>query len=113
MDMSFNNPAAFTSGDAGLEGGAALKPVSWHMLCARITATQDLRRTLQYLGEDEQGAIGSFHQGAASFLASANSGVPAHERIVNPNSSANGKATLGTSFATQNVTRQGRAEARD
>ena len=114
MDMSLNDHAAFFGGDPASAAGAGLRPLSWHGLCARIAATQDLRRSLGAEGEcgdAERG--GSFHRLTAAFIASNVQGNLAHERVVNPNSSSKSKADLGTFAADMTVTRQGRAEARD
>lgn len=114
MDMSLNDHAAFFGGDTVSTAGSGLRPLSWHGLCARIAATQDLRRSMCAEGEDglaEEG--GSFHRLTAAFIASNVWGNPPHERVVNLKSSANGKAGLGTFAADMTVTRQGRAEARD
>lgn len=124
MDMSFNDPGGFATG----EGAIGLRPLTWDGLCARISAAQDLRRTLRAaganLGVNAAGsalpASGSFHRQTAAFIASGIQGVPPHtgagERVVNPNSSANGKANPGTpeSLITDSLdtgARSGRAEA--
>lgn len=124
MDMSFNDPGGFATG----EGAIGLRPLTWDGLCARISAAQDLRRALTSVatshGMNASGAAtpvsGSFHRQTAAFIASGIQGVPPHtgagERVVNPNSSANGKANPGTpeSLITDSLdtgARSGRAEA--
>lgn len=120
MDMSFNDPGGFTTGEAAL----GLRPLTWDGLCARIAAAQDLRRTLSSIGAGHASAalIGrggpaqaSFHTQTAAFIASGIPGVPPHiggsERIVNPNSSANGKADPGTPESLNSMVRSGRTEA--
>jgi hypothetical protein len=124
MDMSFNDPGGFaTVGFASGDGAIGLRPLTWHGLCARISAAQDLRRALSAvgtsLGVSAPGsavpASGSFHRQAAAFIASGIPGVPPHmgvgEHIVNPNSSANGKANPGTPEDLNTGARSGRAEA--
>lgn len=95
MDMSFENSAAWALDDAAL----GLRPLTWHGLCAQITAMQDLRRVMARgpaLGE--AGVTGSFDAGTAKLIATGFSGVPAqmasYEYPVNPKSSVNGKANL-------------------
>lgn len=117
--MSFNDPGGFATGDAAL----GLRPLTWDGLCARIAAAQDLRRTLSAIGTGSAAtpsghavpASGSFHRQAALFIASGIPGVPPQtvtgERIVNPNSSANGKANPGTPDGLNTGVRPGRAEA--
>ena len=117
--MSFNDPGEFATGDAAL----GLRPLTWDGLCVRIAAAQDLRRALSAagtrLGASASGnanpASGSFHRQAAMFIASGIPGVPPHkgvgEHIVNPNSSANGKANVGTPEDLNTGARSGRAEA--
>jgi len=109
MDMSFNQPGTFAPAGSGAEIGighaAGLRPMSWHELCARIAAVQDLRRVMASISSDEVSiSTGSFHGQAARIIASGFSGVPAHlaegEGIVNPTSSANGKAKFGTTSST-------------
>jgi len=109
MDMSFNPPGAFAPAGIGAEFatdfGSGLRPMSWHELCARIAAVQDLRRVMASISSDEVSiSTGSFHGQAARIIASGFSGVPAHsaegEGIVNPTSSANGKAKFGTTGST-------------
>lgn len=95
MDMSFENPATLAPADAAF----GLRPLSWHGLCAQIAAMQDLRRSLSHLPErGEDGMTGSFDATTARHIATGFSGIPAQtgnrERLVNPTSSANGKALL-------------------
>lgn len=102
MDMSFNQPGAFALSDTG--GG--LRPMTWHELCARIAAGQDLRRVIASASVEEQTiSTGSFHGRAARIIATGFSGVSAQttegEERVNPVSSANGKAQLGTTVRTE------------
>jgi hypothetical protein len=97
MDMSFNNPGQFVPADAG----AGMRLLTWHDLCSRITAMQDLRRIMATAGyPDEAPSTGSFHGRAARIIASGFSGVSPQsgndESAVNPNSSVNGKAPSGT-----------------
>lgn len=101
MDMSFNQPGVF----APYEFGAGLRPMTWHELCARIAAVQDLRRALASASAGvEATSTGSFHGRAAQIIASEFSSVPAHlvedEGAVNPTSSVNGKAQFGTTSTT-------------
>jgi hypothetical protein len=121
MDMSFNDPATFHGGDIA-PGTGSLRAISWHGLCARIAAAQDLRRSLGAMRQasgatDGLPASGSFHSAAAEFLATRISGTSAlpgdHERVVNLNSSVNGKAGLGTAGSAMTATREPRVEARD
>ena len=123
--MSFNDPGGFATGDAAL----GLRPLSWDGLCARIAAAQDLRRTLSAIcmgsaigtgpaalpSGHAAPASGSFHRQAAMFIASGIPGVPPQtgvgEHIVNPNSSANGKANAGTLEGLNTGVRPDRAEA--
>lgn len=112
--MSFNDPAAFLSGDSAAWEGPGLRPLTWHGLCARITAAQDLRRAFEAMGNiGHELTTGSFHGATAALIASNLRGVPAHEDLVNPMSSANGKAPLGTSEGLTTQARQDRSEARD
>lgn len=101
MDMSFNKPGVFAPADLG----AGLRAMTWHELCARIAAVQDLRRVVASANAGEEAiSTGSFHGRAARIIASGFSGVPAHlaegEGFVNPTSSANGKAQFGTTDIT-------------
>lgn len=119
MDMSFYDPGGFATG----EGAIGLRPLTWHGLCTRISAAQDLRRALSAVGASfganapgsSVPASGSFHRQAAAFIASGIPGVPPHrgsgEHIVNPNSSANGKANPGTPEDLNTGVRSSRAEA--
>lgn len=123
MDMSFNDPGGFATGDASL----GLRPLTWDGLCARIAAAQDLRRALTaWPGLSETGhrviatgdavkAGGSFHRQTATFIASGIVGVSpqmgAGEHLVNPNSSVNGKANPGTPKGLNTGARSGRTEA--
>lgn len=97
MDMSFNNPGQFVPADAG----AGLRLMTWHDLCSRIAAMQDLRRIMATAGySDEVPSTGSFDGRTARIIASGFSGVSAQsgddEGVVNPESSVNGKAPSGT-----------------
>jgi len=101
MDMSFNQPGVF----APSEIGVGLRPMTWHDLCARIAAVQELRRVMALAGAEEEAiSTGSFHGRAARIIATAFSSVSAQsnegEGLVNPVSSANGKAQLGTTVQT-------------
>ena len=101
MDMSFNKPGVFAPADFG----AGLRAMTWHELCARIAAVQDLRRVVASANAGgDTISTGSFHGRAAQIIASEFSGVPAHsaegEGLVNPTSSANGKAQFGTTTTT-------------
>jgi hypothetical protein len=123
MDMSFNDPGGFATGDAAL----GLRPLTWDGLCARIAAAQELRRALtSWSGLAETGhrvaatgdavnASGSFHRQTATFIASGIAGVSpqieAGEHLVNPNSSVNGKANPGTLESLNTGVRSGRTEA--
>lgn len=118
MDMTFNDPGAFATADPV----TGLRPMTWHGLCARIVAAQDLRRVLEAGGdEDEAGATGSFHGAAARLITSGFPGVSTiveeSNRRVNPTSSVNGKSGLATSGDTYTAMRPGawshRAEPRD
>lgn len=102
MDMSFTPPGVFAPTE--LAGG--LRPMTWHELRSRIAAVQDLRRVLASANAGEEAlSTGSFHGRAARIIASGFSGVSTHtmegECLVNPVSSANGKAELGTPVATE------------
>ncbi len=123
MDMSFNDPGGFATGDVA----PGLRPLTWDSLCARIAAAQDLRRALTARpgqgSADAHGtaagatlaASGSFHRQAATFIASGIAGVSPHmgmgEHFVNPNPSANGKANPGKSESLNTMVRSDRAEA--
>lgn len=101
MDMSFNQPGVFVPPEIG--GG--LRPMTWHELCSRIAAVQDLRRVLASASAGEEAIFtGSFHGRAARIIATGFSGVSTQsaegECLVNPVSSANGKAQLGTTHRT-------------
>lgn len=101
MDMSFNDPRALARAVAGHDDGVALQAMTWHDLCARIRAAQDLRRVMStQQGGDAADYAGSFHLAAARIITSGIPGVPAHlvsdEERVNPISSADGKARTGT-----------------
>lgn len=114
MDMSFNDPAAFAS----VTPASGLRPLSWHGLCAQITAMQDLRRTLSADHDQTSHASGaSFDHATARFMATLFSSASVQsarcERPVNPTLSANGKDSPATSVGTPNVARTGHAEARD
>lgn len=109
MDMSFNQPGVFAppsfGAEIGVDFGPGLRPMTWHELCTRIAAVQDLRRVMASVsGSDEWISTGSFHGQAARIIASGFSGASAHsaegEALVNPNSSANGKAKFGTTDST-------------
>lgn len=102
MDMSFNPSGAFAPTDIG--GG--LRPMTWHELCSRIAAVQDLRRVMAAASTGEETiSTGSFHGRAARIIATGFSGVSTQsaegEGVVNPVSSANGKAQLGTTNRTE------------
>ncbi|SMC80057.1 hypothetical protein SAMN06272759_107155 [Novosphingobium sp. B1] len=118
MDMTFNDPGAFVTADPV----SGLRPMTWHGLCARIVAAQDLRRVLEAGGDsDAAAATGSFHGAAARLITSGFPGVSTvveeGNRRVNPTSSVNGKSDLATSGGTYPATRPGawphRAEPRD
>lgn len=101
MDMSFNPPGVF----APTEIGGGLRPMTWHELCSRIAAVQDLRRVMASASAGEETiSTGSFHGRAARFIATGISGASAQsaegEGLVNPVSSANCKAQLGTTILT-------------
>ncbi|MFN3468378.1 MAG: hypothetical protein ACK4Z7_01645 [Novosphingobium sp.] len=112
--MSFTDPAAF--GPAASAPG--LRPLSWHGLCAQITAMQDLRRALS-ADREQAGKVpgASFDHATARFMATlipgASAQSPRCEQPVNPTPSANGKDNLATTAGTPNVARTGHAEARD
>ena len=96
MDMGQTESRAF---EAPPEA-AALRPFGWGELCARLVAAQDLRR-IQAQGTLRAGPhAGSFHQGAAALLGSAEAGWQNVEAVgqepVNPTSSTNGKGNQGT-----------------
>lgn len=102
MDMSLNQPGAF----APPVTGDGLRPMNWHELCSRIAAVQDLRRVMASASAREETiSTGSFHGRAARIIATGFSGVSAQttegEEHVNPVSSANGKAQLGTTVRTE------------
>jgi hypothetical protein len=102
MDMSFNPSGAF----APTEIGGGLTPMTWGGLCARIAAAQDLRRAMAAASAGEETiSTGSFHGRAARIIATGFSGVSTQsaegECLVNPVSSANGKADLGTTIRTE------------
>ncbi|MFY8196006.1 hypothetical protein [Novosphingobium sp. B1] len=116
--MTFNDPGAFVTADPV----SGLRPMTWHGLCARIVAAQDLRRVLEAGGDsDAAAATGSFHGAAARLITSGFPGVSTvveeGNRRVNPTSSVNGKSDLATSGGTYPATRPGawphRAEPRD
>ena len=114
MDMSFENSATWALDDAAF----GLRPLSWHGLCAQITAMQDLRRAFMRGPEQgDTGATGSFDAGTAKLIATGFSGAPAqmatYECPVNPNSSVNGKANLTRTVDATTGVWTGRAEVRD
>ncbi|OYZ42868.1 MAG: hypothetical protein B7Y31_04760 [Novosphingobium sp. 16-62-11] len=99
MDMSFEHSAAWAQDDPAFEAAFGLRPLTWHGLCAQITAMQDLRRAfVRGPAQGNVGTIGSFDAGTARLIATGFSGGPAqmetYECPVNPNSSVNGKALL-------------------
>ncbi len=114
MDMSFENSAFQLPG----EMAPGLRPLTWHGLCAQITALQDLRRSM---AQDSRAAddipAGSFDGATARLIATGFSGGPAQitlrKQSVNPTSSANGKPLLGTPDDAMTGVWTGRAEARD
>lgn len=114
MDMSFENQGLF----APVETGPGLRRMTWHELCARISAVQDFRRIM---AADRSGgdvaSTGSFSADTARIVASAISGITAqradYEGLVNPNSSVNGKADPADPEGQLTGVRPSRAEARD
>ncbi len=118
MDMSFENPAAWALNDVAPDATYGLRPVTWHGLCAQITAMQDLRRALAHTPvQTEAGVTSSFDAGTAKLIAAGFSGIPAQEAMyegpVNPNSSVNGKALFAKSDDAMTGVWTDRAEARD
>lgn len=114
MDMSFEN-SAFLRPREMVPG---LRPMTWHGLCAQITALQDLRRSMARVSDGlEPIAAGSFDGATARLIATGFSGglaqIEARKQSVNPTSSANGKPLLGTPDDAMTGVWTGRAEARD
>jgi hypothetical protein len=99
MDMGFTDSRAFDANAVE----AALRPLGWSELCARLVAAQDLRRAQAgQLGQVVPGAgaamssgreSGSFHRGAARMLEHFDAG----KDCINPTSSTYGKDNQGTS----------------
>jgi len=101
MDMGSNDFRGFDATDFE----AALRPLGWSELCARLVAAQDFRRSLD-LGPIGRHALpsntwpdtapgsspGSFHTGTARMLEHFDTG----NRGVNSNSSTYGKDNQGT-----------------
>ena len=96
MDMGQTESRAF---EAPPEA-AALRPFGWGELCARLVAAQDLRRIQAQDTQRSGPRLGSFHEGAATLLGSAEAGRQSAEAgdqdLVNPTSSTNGKGNQGT-----------------
>lgn len=114
MDMGFENVAVPEQGDVAF----GLRALTWHGLCAQITAMQDLRRALLVPAAPVAGGVaGSFDARTARFVAAGFSGVPAQgagrEPPVNPTSSANCKAHADTIPPAMTGVWTGHAEARD
>ncbi|HQS69940.1 MULTISPECIES: hypothetical protein [unclassified Novosphingobium] len=112
--MSFEPSAFLLPG----ETAPGLRPLTWHGLCAQITALQDLRRSMAHIsGASDTIPGGSFDGATARLIATGFSGNPAQIMIrkqgVNPTSSANGKPLLGTPDDTKPSVWTGHAEARD
>ena len=82
MDLGFTTFDASGAGDSE----AALQPLDWSGLCARLAAERDLRRAL--CGDGARAGAGSFAPGAAAALNGTRRGAPS----VNPEPLANGKA---------------------
>lgn len=97
MDMGFTDPARAAYPTGTSDSDAPLRPFGWSELCARLAAGQDFRR---FGAAEPAGApvrpVASFHRSTAQWLA----GPGESGNIVNPMSSANGKAAGETmSFA--------------
>ncbi|MCX7285743.1 MAG: hypothetical protein NTX28_17180 [Novosphingobium sp.] len=112
--MSFET-SAFLPQD---EMAPGLRPLTWHGLCAQITALQDLRRSMAAdPGETATNPAGSFDGATARLIATGFSNAPAQIAIrkqgVNPTSSANGKPILARSDDARTGVWTGPAEARD
>ncbi len=107
MEMGFNDYRAFDAHDVE----AALRPLGWSELCARLVAAQDYRRALaapdgpavSRNGSSQlrlapapdvqtDAAPGSFHSGTARMLEHFEKG----NRAINPDSSTYGKDKEGT-----------------
>lgn len=103
MDMGHTESRAF---DALPEAGA-LRPLGWSELCARLVAAQDLRRVSATAPDARAPRQGSFHQGAAALIGSAEPGAHSAEAgaqdFVNPTSSTNGKGNHGIDFGTSEI----------
>jgi hypothetical protein len=117
MDMSLTDSRAFDAADPD----AALRPLGWSELCARLVAARDFRRDRdngagQHAARSESGlrpqsgaavgtvlaagtAPGSFHRGTARMLADIDKG----KRDVNPTSSTYGKDNQGTPVDSRNT----------
>ena len=111
MDMGFTDPA--TPADALGAGGSdtPLRSLGWSELCARLAAGQDFRRfgALDILAAPVR-PVASFHRSTAQWLSSPGDGG----NIVNPNSSANGKAAgETTSLASVAASKAGQAVPRE
>lgn len=89
MDMGFTDPARAACATGAVDSDAPLRSFGWSELCARLAAGQDFRR---FGVAAPAGApvrpVASFHRSTAQWLAGPGEGG----NIVNPMSSANGKA---------------------
>lgn len=103
MDMGHTESRAF---DAPPEAGT-LRPLGWSELCARLVAAQDLRRVAATTADARAPRQGSFHQGAAALIGSAEPGAQSAEAgpqdFVNPTSSTNGKGNHGIHFGSSEI----------
>jgi hypothetical protein len=118
MDMSFENSAAWAQDGSAPGMAHGLRPLTWHGLCAQITAMQDLRRTLAHRpAQGDARSVGSFDAGTAALIVAGFSGASAQVAVckspVNPNSSVNGKALLAKSDNAMTGVWTDHAEARD
>lgn len=98
MDMSFNDFSAFGTLDDPGESAAALRPLGWSELCARLIAARDLRRdqAVRSVQTSDSGKAhgrlsGSFHRGAAGLMQHRVTG----KHLVNPSYSTYGKDHQG------------------
>jgi hypothetical protein len=106
MDMGLTNSGAFDARDVD----AALRPLGWSELCARLVAAQDLRRVQEprtlpisellqmnrtrseaVAGGFAKSEFGSFHRVAALMLETGRG----RQDFVNPTSSSSGKDDQG------------------
>lgn len=103
MEMTFQDLRTADS----VESEHGLRAFGWAELCARLGAAQDLRRVMAggANGVSATGA-GAFHRPSAQLLARQ---PHKDEGAVNPTSSADGKAALGTTQGEPQL-RQDRAE---